>query len=122
VLGVLQIVLRHHAVAGTHRVTRQCRVFLGDLLRGAADLHIRTIALIGAGERIGAAAIVVVIVVIIIVAAAHAPILLLWPHPILFRLKLLSPTGSQIRSRIWAVPPSVSRASRDMSSNSSFVC
>ena len=79
VFGVLEVVLRHHAVAGTLSIPRQRGVFLGDLLRGTPDLHIRPVALIAAGQRVRALAVVVVIA-----AAAHAPVLLLWPHPILF--------------------------------------
>ena len=40
-LGVLEIVLRHHNIAGRLRVTRQLQVFLGDMLGGAADLDVR---------------------------------------------------------------------------------
>src|SRR5690606_23407732 len=76
VLRVLQVIFSHHAVAGTLRITGEGGVFIRDLLCGPADLHIRTIALVAAGKRIRALAVVA--------AAAHAPVLLLWPHTILF--------------------------------------
>src|SRR5262249_34183428 len=43
VLGVLQIVLRQHRIAGGLGVARQRKIFLGNMRRRAADLHIRTI-------------------------------------------------------------------------------
>src|SRR5690606_38187011 len=52
VLGVLQVVLGHHAVAGALRVACKLRVFFRNLLRGAADLHIRTVALIVARQGV----------------------------------------------------------------------
>src|SRR5690606_12263047 len=76
VLGVLEIVLGHHAVAGALRVTGERGVFLGNLLRGTADLHIRAVALVVAGKRVGALA---VLVLVAAAASAHAPVLL-WPH------------------------------------------
>src|SRR5690606_29818670 len=71
VLGVLQVVLGHDAIPGALRVAGELGVLLGDLLRGAADLHIRPVALVIARERIGAPAIVVVAAAI---ATAHAPV------------------------------------------------
>src|SRR6185312_2951069 len=44
VLGVLEIGLRHHAIAAARRVTAELQVFLEQLLRGATDAHIRTVA------------------------------------------------------------------------------
>ena len=78
VLGVLEIVLGHHAVAARLGVARQRRVFLGDLLRGSTNLDVGTVAFIAAGQRVGALAIVAAAA-----ASAHAPVLL-WPHSGLF--------------------------------------
>ncbi len=80
VFGVLEIVLRHHPVAGALRVTGECGVFFGDLLSRSADLHVRAVALVGAGQGIRPLAVVVVATAAIVVATAHAPVLLLWPH------------------------------------------
>src|SRR5690606_32869656 len=101
VLGVLEVVLRHHTVTGALRVARQCRVFLGDLLRGSPDVHVGPVALIAARQRIGAlAATIVVIVVAIVIAAAsaHAPVLL-WPHSYLFMLRMISVGAATLRAR-----------------------
>ena len=103
VLGVLKVVFSHHPVAGALRVTCQGSVFLGDLLSRAADLHVRAIALIVAGQRVRALAVVVVIIIAtaaIVVATAHAPVLLLWPHQTLFILKFSkSPTRTEALMR-----------------------
>ena len=39
-LGVLEIVLRHHPVAHGARIARKLQIFLIDVRRGAADLHV----------------------------------------------------------------------------------
>jgi hypothetical protein len=81
VFRMLEIILRHHPVAGALRVTGERSVFFGDLLCRSADLHIRAIALVGAGEGIGPLTVVIVATAAaIVVATAHAPVLLLWPH------------------------------------------
>jgi hypothetical protein len=72
VLGVLQIVLREHRVAGGLRVASERKIFLGDMCRGTADLHIRTVGFETARKRILALPIPVV--------AASAAILLSLPH------------------------------------------
>src|SRR5690606_38897818 len=88
VLGVLGIVLRPPPVAGALRVARQRRVLLRDLLRRAADLHVRAVALVVAGKWIGALA-VLVLVVVVAAASAHAPVLL-WPHSSILMLEMHS--------------------------------
>src|SRR5690606_38442952 len=57
VLGMLQVVLAGHAVAGRLGVTGKLDVFLGDMQRRAADLHVRAVAFVGAGERVRALAV-----------------------------------------------------------------
>jgi len=47
VLRVLEIVLRHHPIASSSGVAREGQVFFVDLVRGAADPGIRTIAVEG---------------------------------------------------------------------------
>src|SRR5208283_3777278 len=44
VLGVLEIALRHHAVARSGRVPPEVQIFLEQLLRCAAHAHVRTVA------------------------------------------------------------------------------
>ncbi|MBB4650238.1 hypothetical protein GGQ99_001993 [Aminobacter niigataensis] len=88
---MLKVVFGHHAIARALRVARQRGVFFGDLLRGATDLYVRTVALVVARKRVWTLAvaviiIVVAIVIIVVVTTAHAPVLLLWPHQILFVL------------------------------------
>src|SRR5690606_14272122 len=80
--SVLKIVFCHHAIARCLCVPRKCRVFFCNMLRIAADLHIRAIAFVIARQRIGALAVIVVIIVI--PPSAHAPVLLCWPHIHLF--------------------------------------
>jgi hypothetical protein len=79
VLGVLVIALRSNGVAAGMRIAGELHVFLGDGLGIAPDLHIRTIRLIGAGQRIGClvAAVVVAATASVAVAATHAPVLAL---------------------------------------------
>ena len=74
VLGMLQIVLGEHRVAGRLRVAGERQIFLGDMRRGAADLHIRAVGFETARKRILALPIPVVVV------AASAAILLSLPH------------------------------------------
>src|SRR5690606_5552920 len=49
-LGVLEIILRHHIVADRGRVTRKLHVFLSDMGGIAADFDVRAIALVIARE------------------------------------------------------------------------
>ena len=74
VLGVLQIVLGEHRVAGRLRVASERQVFLGNMCRSAPDFHVGTIGFETARKRILALSIPVVIV------AATAAILLSLPH------------------------------------------
>jgi hypothetical protein len=73
VLGMLQVVLGEHRVAGRLRVASERQIFFGDMRRGAADLHIRTVGFETARKRILALPIPVVV-------AASAAILLSLPH------------------------------------------
>ena len=43
VLGVLQIVLGQHRIAGGLRIARERHILLGDMRRRAADLHVRPV-------------------------------------------------------------------------------
>jgi len=60
VFRVLQIVFRHHRIAGSKRVARHGGVFVGNVLGGAANLYVRAGAVIGARKRIAILASIVV--------------------------------------------------------------
>ena len=51
VLGVLQIVLGQHRIAGRRRIAGERHVLLGDMRGRAADLYVRARALEAARER-----------------------------------------------------------------------
>jgi len=69
-LGMLEIALSGHRITGEMGIARQLGVFLGNMLGGAAHLHIRTIRFIRTRQRIGPAT----------VATPHA-LVLSWSHP-----------------------------------------
>ena len=43
VLGVLQVAFRHDGIAARLRVARKLEIFLGDMLRGATNFHVRSV-------------------------------------------------------------------------------
>ena len=51
-LGVLVIVLRRDRIAGCGRIARELDIFLGDMIGGAADLHIRPVGFVNPRQRI----------------------------------------------------------------------
>ena len=59
--GVLVVIFGGDRVSGALRVTRELDVFLGDLLSGAADFHVRAVRLVNSRERILAFAVMVVV-------------------------------------------------------------
>ena len=73
VLRVLQIVLCQHRIARSLRVAGKCLIFLGDMRRGAADFHIRSVGLEAARQRI-------VALPVVVVPAAPTAVLLSLPH------------------------------------------
>ena len=73
-LGVLEIVLRHHRVATRLRITGQLQIFLCHMGRVAAHLHIRAVALEIARQWIDVLASTVpatLAVLVILVAGSH---------------------------------------------------
>jgi hypothetical protein len=70
VFGVLQITFGGYRVARGLRVARELNIFFGDVVGGAADLHIRAVRFVDAGERVVAA------IIVVPVAPAH-PLLLI---------------------------------------------
>jgi hypothetical protein len=51
-LGVLIVILGRDVVAGRGRIARKLKIFLGDRMRRAADLHFLAVRLVHPGERI----------------------------------------------------------------------
>ena len=51
-LGVLEVVLGGDRIAGALGVTGELQIFLGDVMRGAADFHLRPVRLVDPGQRI----------------------------------------------------------------------
>ena len=82
VLGVLQIVLCQHRIAGSLRIAGEREILLRDMRRRAPDLHIRSVGFEAARQRIVAFPVVVI-------PAATAAILLSLPH---------CPNGSYVTS------------------------
>jgi len=70
-LCVLQIVLGHHAVAARLGVASELEVLLGDVSRVAAHLHVRSVALVVAAQRVA------VLAAAIVVPAARAVLVIL---------------------------------------------
>jgi hypothetical protein len=56
--GVLEIIFGCDRIAAGVGVARQLQVFFRDVMSVAADLHVRTIRLIGPGQRVGTSPIV----------------------------------------------------------------
>ncbi len=86
--SVLEIILRHDAVAGALRVARQSGVFFRYVLRSATDFNIGAGTVISSGQRIAALAVEIIVVtatiVIVVVSTPPAALVLLsWPHQLL---------------------------------------
>jgi len=83
---MLQVIFRHDAVASALGVASERGIFLGDMLGGAADLHIWAGAVIGPGERVLALAVEIVVstaaaaTAAIVVTPPTTLVLLSWPH------------------------------------------
>ena len=54
-LGVLEIALSHDDVAGRLGIAAELQVLVSNCLGGAPDLHVRTVALVDAAQRVAAA-------------------------------------------------------------------
>jgi len=83
VLCVLQIILGEDVVAGGLGIAGELHVFLGDMGRCAAHLHIRAVRLEAAREGVlslSVAGMVIVVVVVDVVAATATAMLLSLPH------------------------------------------
>jgi hypothetical protein len=88
--GVLQIVFSYDAVAGALGITGELRIFFGDVLGSAADLHIGAGTVVGPGQRVPTLAVeivvivistaAIVIIVVVITTPSTALVLLSWPH------------------------------------------
>jgi hypothetical protein len=78
-LRMLIIALSHHRVAGDLRVATELKIFVGYRLRRAAHLHIGSIALVDAIQRVSATATTAAAIVTTITAAAPL-VVLPWSH------------------------------------------
>jgi hypothetical protein len=76
-LGVLIIIFRCDRVAGTLRVARELKIFLGDMGRGPADFYVLPIGLVHSRQRI-------LMMATLTVTTAHTFILTV-SHGLLFR-------------------------------------
>ena len=92
-LGVLMVRLGGDVIANRRRIARELQIFLGDVMGGAADFHLRPVRLIHSRQRIVVVVtavlivlIIIIIIIVIAIASAHALILSVSHHG------LLSPT------------------------------
>jgi hypothetical protein len=74
VLGVLQIILRQHRIAGGLRIASERQIFLGDVRRGTPDLHIRAVGFETARKWILALPIPVAATAAILLSLPHLPL------------------------------------------------
>lgn len=81
---VLQIVLRHHAVARTLGIAGKSRIFFCNMLGSTADFYIRSGTVVRPAERVTALALEIVITTTAAVIVTTTPsttlVLLSWPH------------------------------------------
>ncbi len=83
VLGMLQVVLGEHVIAGSLSVSGELEVLLCDMSRGTAHLYVRAVRLEASGEGVlplAVAGVIVVVVVVDVVAATATAMLLSLPH------------------------------------------
>jgi hypothetical protein len=73
VFGMLEIILRHYRIAAGLGIARQLQIFLGDMRGIATHLHVRTVALEIAGQRIDvlAATVPAPLPVLVLVIGSH---------------------------------------------------
>jgi hypothetical protein len=73
--GVLEITFRRHGIAGGLGVARELCVFLGDVVSGSADLHVRAVRLVHPRHRIVATAIAsahaILVVIVMVLSVSH---------------------------------------------------
>ena len=77
VLGVLEIVLGHDAVAGGLRIAGELQVLLGDMGGVAAHLHVGAVTLVVATQRV---AVLAAAIVVAPTRAVLVVVLLVWSH------------------------------------------
>jgi len=71
--GVLEVIFRRDRIARGLRVARELKIFLGDMVGRAANLHVGAVGFIHPCQRVMVAAIIIVVVAaVIIIAPAHA--------------------------------------------------
>ena len=69
-LGVLKVAFRHDRVARRLRIPGELKIFLGYVMSGPSNFNIRSVRLVGAGQRVRTLA---------VVTTAHA-LILTWSH------------------------------------------
>jgi hypothetical protein len=85
-LGMLMVRFRSDVVADRGGIARELQVFLGDVVRGAADLNVRPVRLVDTRQWIVVMAAIVmvmaivIIIVVVAVASAHALVLTVSHH------------------------------------------
>jgi hypothetical protein len=83
-LGMLMVRFCGDVVAHRSRIAGKLQVFLGDVMGGTADLHVRAVRFINSRQRIMvvvmAAILVVALVVVVAVASPHALVLTVSHH------------------------------------------
>ena len=77
VLGVLIIILGGHRVARRLRVARKLDVFLGDVRRISADLHVGSVGLENPRHRVLVLAVVVVMMLLLLIVTTAHPLVVL---------------------------------------------
>lgn len=88
-LCVLEIAFRHDDIAGSHRIPAKLKILVGDGLGGAADLYIRSVALIDPIERIAATTPASAAATMATITVTPALFMLPWSHTLLMLLSEL---------------------------------
>jgi hypothetical protein len=60
-LGVLEIIFRRDRIAGGLRVARELKIFLGDMIGRAANLHVGAVRFINPRQRVLIAAVLLLL-------------------------------------------------------------
>jgi hypothetical protein len=77
-LGMLEIVFGGDRVAGALGIAGELQIFLGDVVRGAADLHLRPVRFVNPGQRIvmvSATAATAMVALVVPISSPHALVL-----------------------------------------------
>jgi hypothetical protein len=139
-LGMLEVILGRHRIAGALRVAGKLKIFLGDVMRSPANLHLRPVRFVNPGERIvmmtaATATAATPVTLVIAVASAHALVVLSVSHDCLsltpvsgdcgpadsspnFKPNLPSHASQALRHDVLVTARPISRARKPISSAS----